>query len=244
MVVNMRQMTHTGLHLWPNGKDEVQDAGQYEVACATGCGIIVSMSNYASASRGFYPEPLAVADKLQTAEFILRPLTPAHVHLDYVALMAGKEMLRLWSGSPWPTDDFTLAANREDLRWHDREHRERVAFTYTVLDTAEEICLGCVYVKPLKEAWPGNEHVLADLDATPTDALVRFWVTQPYLRHGLDRRLLDALIAWFTADWAFRRVFFHTRVAHAQQVSLFDAALQRLATIVLPDRGGDHYLYG
>jgi hypothetical protein len=35
----------------------------------------------------FYPEPQPVPAQLRADEFVLKPLTTAHVHLDYAALM-------------------------------------------------------------------------------------------------------------------------------------------------------------
>ena len=72
----------------------------------------------------FYPPERNLPDSLKTAEFHLLPLTPAHVEIDYEAVIASREMLNLWSGSDWPTPDFTLAANLADLEWHDREYQE------------------------------------------------------------------------------------------------------------------------
>ncbi len=180
----------------------------------------------------FYPEPLPVPSGLDAPEFGLRPLTPAHVALDYAALMSSREMLRLWSGSPWPADEFTLADNEADLRWHWDEHQRRIAFTYTVLNPTQDACLGCVYIKP-------NPYV-----AVSPAALVRFWVTEPYLESRLDDRLLAALLAWFRDEWAFAQVDFHTRWANAPQIALcLRLGLPHTQTITLPDRGGEHWLF-
>ena len=97
----------------------------------------------------FYPEPHPVPALLRTDELVCKPLTTDHVHLDYAALMVSNEMLQLWSGTSWPSADFTIEENWEDLDMHDREHQERVAFTYTVLNPDETECLGCIYINPL-----------------------------------------------------------------------------------------------
>ena len=184
----------------------------------------------------FYPEDAPVPAELKTAEFVLRPLTTDHVELDHAALMDSKEMLRRWSSSDWPTDDFTVADNRQDLAWHQREHEEGIAFTYTVLDPGESECLGCVYVKET------NVPGLAGSDYT---ALVRFWVRQSHLANGLDRRLLEALIAWFKEAWAFSHVYFHTNVQDHHQVQLLDASpLPYRVTAIIPNRSDRYRFYG
>ena len=193
----------------------------------------------------FLPAAIVVPHRLDRPQFRLEPLTVAHNALDYAALMESRAMLRLWSGSTWPTDDFTLADNQTDLAWHAREHRERIAFTYTVLDPAGERCLGCVYVKSLPallateaagREWPRE---IGDFEAA-----IRFWVTAPRLADRLDARLLAALQGWFADAWPFRRVFCHTRTVNQQQLSLFRAAgMTHACTLPLPGRGGAHQFW-
>ncbi len=191
----------------------------------------------------FYPPDKDVPDILQSEEFVLVPLTPAHVQVDYEAVMASREMLRLWSGSDWPREGFTLAENLDDLAWHDQEHREREAFTYTVLDPGQGICLGCVYIRPLHDLVDANPTKLMDIGEY--EAIARFWVRSSYLGSGLDQRLLKALIDWFAQDWFFSRLFFHTRQENLQQAALFEAAhLEKQLTLQYSQRGGTHLFYG
>jgi hypothetical protein len=99
----------------------------------------------------FYPDDAAVPAGLRTDESHLRPLRASDAEIDYAAVMDSREMLRILSQSDWPSDTFTLEMNRKDLEEHEREHEERMAFTYTVLDPTESTCLGCVYVEQLEE---------------------------------------------------------------------------------------------
>ena len=98
----------------------------------------------------FYPRNAAAPVERRTQRLFLRPLRASDVELDYDAVMSSAEMLRRWSQSGWPADDFTLAQNLDDLRRHEREHEERQAFTFTVLDPPGTRCLGCVYLTPLR----------------------------------------------------------------------------------------------
>ncbi|MCB8942823.1 MAG: hypothetical protein H6658_03495 [Ardenticatenaceae bacterium] len=190
----------------------------------------------------FYPEPLPIPALLRTDEFVCKPLTTAHVELDYAALMVSKEMLRLWSGTSWPTDDFTLEENWEDLAMHDREHQERVAFTYTVLTPDETECLGCVYINPLTNSIPLNPDVLQDV--APDEATVSFWVKQPRLADHLDERLLAALRDWFKGEWRFSAVYFAANPRHTQQIQLLEAAgMPKQYTLQVPRRTEKFFLY-
>ena len=200
----------------------------------------------------FYPDHALVPENLRTDKFVLMPLTPNHVTLDYAALMSNKEMLRVWSGSPWPSDEFTLAENREDLAWHWDEHQKHIAFTYTVLNPIEDTCLGCVYIKSMTEVFATNEEWKTAVEPIEAgtepvevyNALVRFWTIQSNSTQNLDKTLLNSLCQWFSAEWAFKDVFWHTPANNTQQITLFQTNdLQNLGQIMLPDRGGKHTLF-
>lgn len=176
----------------------------------------------------FYPDSAPVPDELRTDEMFLEPLSPAHVELDYAALMQSKAMLRRWSLSDWPSDDFTLADNRKDLERHSREHLERSAFTYTVLDPAATICLGCVYIQPLAPLFEGEDQRVAPDDGDYRGRIA-FWVRHSRLANDLDHRLLHTLIDWFRNDWAFSRVVFSTSEQDERQIGLLtDLGLRHL----------------
>lgn len=188
----------------------------------------------------FFPADRPVPEGLATDEFLLKPLTVAHVDLDYAALMVSVEMLRRWGGTTWPTDDFTVDDNRADLEYHDREHCERVAFTYTVLSPDEDECLGCVYVRPLRELTAQNPDIG---QVGEHDAVVRFWVVQPRIAGALDRRLLDTLRGWFEREWPFSRVLFAARNDNRQHVQMMVAAgMVHVASVSLPSRNGPFLL--
>ncbi len=190
----------------------------------------------------FYPPDQVVPDALETSEFVLLPLRPEHVELDYEAVMASQEMLRIWSGSTWPKEDFTLAENLADLQWHHQEHQDREAFTYTVLDPKGVSCLGCVYIRSLTDLLAANPKILADIGQD--EAIARFWVRTSQLTGGLDRRLLQTLLDWIARSWGFSRLFFHTRQANLQQITLFEeSGLTKQMELQYAQRGGVHYFY-
>lgn len=193
----------------------------------------------------FYPPNAPVPETFQTAEFTLRPLTPAHVELDHAALMTSKEMLRLWAGHPeggWPHEDFSVEDNMDDMEWHYGDHLARTAFTFTVLNPAEDEVLGCVYIvpfAPIMDANPYLKDVVSD-DA----ALVRFWVAEPRLSDGLDKRLLTAMVDWFVQKWMFQSLYFHVYHEHAQQIRTFEeCGLTQVGQIKIPRRGNPFLLY-
>ena len=183
------------------------------------------------------PAEAAAPEERRVSRLFLRPLRASDVHADHDAVMSSVTMLRRWSQSDWPADDFTLAENLADLERHEREHLERQAFTYTVLDPAGDRCLGCAYVQPLTP-----EEAAAWRGAARHAARVAFWVRESELAGELDRHLLEGLEDWFLEAWAFDRVVFSASPADERQLRLFDeTGLTRLGVV---SRAGGRRLSG
>jgi len=186
----------------------------------------------------FYPEGKTAPEELRTDRIWLRPLRTTDVDMDYDAVMASAEMLHLWGQHDWPSEGFTLAGNLADLEWHEMEHKERTAFTYTVVDPAGTRCLGCVYIVPL---WEG-ERALGEGAAYPAD--VAFWVRASEVAAGLDAHLLATLRDWFAKAWAFDRVVYRVSAQYAHHAGLFEAAgLSRRLNFVAKD-GARWFVFG
>ncbi len=165
-----------------------------------------------------------------TEQLRLEPLTTRHVALDYAAVIRSRTMLRTWSGSGWPADDFSLDDNLTDLARHEKEHLDREAFTYTVLSPDGKSCLGCVYLVP---------NTVSLLTPREADTLARFWLATPLADSGLDGLLLDTLRRWLPDEFAFGRVLFHVNSRDADQLRLLRAAgLVERAAAPIPGRGG------
>ena len=209
----------------------------------------------------WYPADAPVPGELRTEEFLLRPLRASDVALDYDAVIGSRELLLVHSGGRWPAEGFSLADNLADLEEHEREHEERVAFTYTVLTPDGARCLGCVYVNPLRPtlrrlagrgdyaAVPGADDAADDDpawgDARDDEAVVRFWVRPECVAADLDRRLLAALLAWFRREWAFSRVAFLANRNQRRHLQPFaDAGLRPHYTVETAREPGAYHLYG
>lgn len=174
---------------------------------------------------------------LQGEGFLLEPLTVDHVELDYAAVMDSREMLRIWSGSTWPAEDFTLAENLEDLQRHQREHEEGEAFTFTVLSPDRGMCLGCVYLNP------GDRFAGADLSEEA--AVVGFWVRQSVRDGDLEQRLLGALLGWLDDEWGFPATFVSARDLDAIQRRIIERqGMSERGRVGAAGRSGTFVLYG
>ncbi len=177
----------------------------------------------------FYPENALVPELLKSDEFLVRPLRATDVELDYDAVISSRAELWLRNGGRWPREGFTLEENLIDLVRHEREHLERTAFTYTVMNPMETECLGCIYIMPL-ESLPQSveESAEAFVEIGDYEAWSTFWVRQSRLADNLDQRLLHELLVWFNTDWAFTRVALLARKVQERQIRLFNEAGMRL----------------
>ena len=194
----------------------------------------------------FKNRELDVPEGMKTDHFVLRPITAADAALDYDAVMESRDYLRTWEQTGWPADDFTVAANREDLEKLERRHVAREAFTYTVMDLAGTECLGCVYIMPTDARFLTRARITAVAHARWEDfeAAVYFWIRKSRLASGTDRALLDALRAWLTSDWWFPGHLIVTNEQFVQQVDMIgDTDLQRLFAIEEPDKPGRYLAY-
>jgi hypothetical protein len=189
----------------------------------------------------YYPAELPVPAGTATGRLLLEPLRPELVVLDYEAVIESREQLRLWSGSSWPADDFSLSDNLRDLEWHWREHQELSAFTYSVLEPEREKCLGCVYMRPVAELLADNHDLL---QAAADETLIRFWICSSLLEGELERHLLSTLVNWLDESWDFSRVLFETRASNLRQVQLLETFPMRRALLLeMPRRGGTHVFF-
>ena len=145
----------------------------------------------------FVPAEFEIPLRLETAQFVLEPLGPAHNDRDYEAWTSSMEHIRAtpgWEGSSWPRE-MTPDENRADLQRHADDFRNRTGFTYTVLDPASRDVIGCVYLYPRPDR--------------DVDARARSWVRAS--RAELDAPLWRAVSEWLATDWPFGSVEYAPR---------------------------------
>ncbi len=193
----------------------------------------------------FNSDDFQAPEELRTDEIVLRPLRTSDAELDYEALMESKEFLRLWEQSSWPADDFTVDANRKDLHRHEREHIAGESFTYTVMNPTETQCLGCVYIFPTSAQMFSRPQISAIDGARWSDyeAAVYFWVRTSRLADGLDRRLVEALEAWFEHNWRIEHLIVTNEQVEQQVATIESADLQLRFQLTFPNEPGKSLSY-
>lgn len=149
-------------------------------------------------SRPMVPKDFVVPDRLETAHFVLRPLTIHDLVRDYDAVMSSVADLRAMmpDGSTWP-EGLSLEDNLVDLGWHQREFRLRHSFAYTVVSPDGQKCLGCCYI------YPSSDPAF--------DAVAYYWARQSRIGDAPDTALGTAFRDWLARDWPFRRIAFPGR---------------------------------
>ena len=158
--------------------------------------------------------PTALPQRVEVGEITFEPLTPELLSADYAAVMRDTPMLRQWCGQDWPRPDFSLAENLADLEHHDREQRDGVALTYSVF--CHDLLIGCIYVRPIRDALETRDVVLVDPALLPTgDVAVRGWA------HEIDATTLIATTLAFlqSAPVAFPRIWWQTNVDCVAQLA-------------------------
>ncbi len=146
----------------------------------------------------WYPDPKSVPESLDTEDLHLEMLAPKHVDIDHDAFMSSRERLLAWSGGRWPHEGFTRDENMKDMIMHRDEFLAREAFAYTVLNSAQERCEGCIYINPVMRS--NVDGIRQDAALPESTAQVSWWVRDDALERDLDRQLIEGLVSWFPPD--------------------------------------------
>ena len=193
----------------------------------------------------FYPPDAIVPATLRTQDLYLTMLAPEHVERDYDAFMSSIPRLQRWSGGSWPTPEFTLAENMDDMIMHSNEHVDREAFTFTVLSPDESRCEGCIYIN----GWDKIARRLRLSEPPPEardyDAVTTFWVRESALERDLDRQLVAGLLSWFDEEWSFERTLLMVNSDQQRDIDVLrELGLLPLLTLDTPHEPGLYYFYG
>jgi hypothetical protein len=143
----------------------------------------------------FVPEEFLVPTSFASNRFRLEPLSPEHNQSDYAAWSGSMDHIHRTPGftqtpensDPWPYP-MSLEQNKADLEMHAADFRNRVGFTYTVIDQRSDQIVGCLYIYP-------------DVKDDSVDAKVRSWVTAELAE--LDLELAATVQRWLDDAWPF-----------------------------------------
>ncbi|MBD7912858.1 hypothetical protein [Clostridium cibarium] len=142
--------------------------------------------------RSFIPDEFVVPTIYKTENFTIRKLTVLDLQKDYIAVMEARDHIHeLYTKeytNGWPADNLTLEEDENDLKRHEKEFNERVAFAYTVFDIQNENCLGCIYIDP----------------SDCYDAEITMWTRD----HVTDMLLYKTVKKWIENHWPFKNTYY------------------------------------
>lgn len=141
----------------------------------------------------FIPLNFNLPLKLETSEFLLRPLTVNDCQKDFEAV---KNSLDYRGGEDLAVKSLTLEQNLINLQRHQNEFNLKQAFTYTVFSLDQTTCLGCIYIIP---------PTRGDYDAE-----VWLWVRKELI-DKLDQKLFRTVKKWLNEYWPFKKVAYPGR---------------------------------
>jgi RimJ/RimL family protein N-acetyltransferase len=167
------------------------------------------------------PNMLEVPIRLKTADFVVHRQRISDNELDFDAVVSSKQILREWSDSEWPEDDFTLEQNAQDIAEHIADHEQNSDYGFSIFTPNEDRLLGSLYlnaVGPLLKNYPTDPMTLARL--LEFDVRVEYW-----LRSGigpdLELRFIRAVIGWLEEKWWFEHPVFGSRKDMTSRRSLY-----------------------
>ena len=158
----------------------------------------ISNRRYAS-KPAFIPADFEPPVRVETPDFVVVPLGPDLVTIDYEAYMSSIEHLQqtFTRSTGWPTADIDDAAAMQDMLNEQRRFQTRESFAYAILTIDGTRERGCVYVSPS--------------DRGDYDAVVRLWVTKAEFDAGFDAELYAWAQRWVASSWPFANVAFPGR---------------------------------
>ncbi len=141
--------------------------------------------------HGFIPANFEPPIFVKTDDFIVKPLGPELMKVDYVAYMSSIEHLQttFTRSTSWPHEGLEMEDALLDMQTEERRFKQRESFAYAVLTPDSKTELGCVYVYPSKKVG--------------FDAVIRLWVTQEQYDLGFDTLLYDWTRSWIKSSWPF-----------------------------------------
>nr|WP_283105745.1 hypothetical protein [Shewanella kaireitica] len=145
----------------------------------------------------FIPQNFEVPTTFDCQYFHFRVLEDTISALDYEAVMSSHLSLQGMFGTRymWPKSDMTFEQNTESLRIHKQEFESRVAFAYSVFNSAKNRCLGSIYIDPSQ--------------LPQYDCVVYFWIRDDSLE--LESTLYQAVLNWLQKQWPFSKIVFPGR---------------------------------
>ena len=144
--------------------------------------------------------------ELITDTFCIFPTSDKFYQSDYVTVMRNASMLRIWSQSSWPEDDFTPQQNKADLAQHIDDNHTHAAYGFMIYSPDHSKCYGSVYVNPISNV---AENYIVNVDEKKIidahHARIDYWVIEE--DSHLEKEITQKLKNWFNDTWKIKTLF-------------------------------------
>jgi len=175
-------------------------------------GVVLLLLGTATSAAPFVPDAFSVPQRVEAEGFVLVPLGPAVLEVDFEAYMGSIDHLQrtFTHSQDWPRAGLTAEDAVADMAQEAALFDSRRAFAYAVLTPDGTRERGCIYLRPsLKAGY---------------DAVVRLWVTEGEFEAGFDGVLERWTRRWVEDRWPFKTVAWPDRgIPWAQWQALPDA---------------------
>ena len=152
---------------------------------------------FISCSKSIVPDDFEIPIRLETSNFIIRPITVLDAEKDYEAVMESIDIIhKALLSNAWPGKNFSVVQNKRELSEKESRFESKNSFTYTVLNLDESKVLWCVYI---------NKGIGGP------DAAVFMWVRKSEYENDLDSLLEKSVRKWIAEKWPFEWVVYPGR---------------------------------
>ncbi|GIK54764.1 MAG: hypothetical protein HND44_04910 [Chloroflexi bacterium] len=195
-------------------------------------------------TRFHFQQP--VPSTLKGHDWLLQPLQMGNAALTYEAYLTNPDAPMHHNGRHVTDQPYTWRDHMERVERAEQEHCSHKQFSFAVLTTAQDKCLGCVHLtllRPFLIRYQAPDHLLTGLGEN--SAMILFWFCRSYREQPFSDQILQALHQWLTQEWELDDCLFRVHPADVTAVHALQAAgLQRRFWLDAPIMPTPYDFYG
>lgn len=184
----------------------------------------------------------AAPSMLKGHDWQLQPLQMANAALTYEAYLTNPD-IPLRHGH---CQTYTWRDHVSRVEQIEEEHRACKHFSFALLSTGQEKCLGCLHLSPLRPFLVHHnapDYLLATTGEN--SAMVLYWIGRFHREPLFCGQLIQALCHWFDQVWELEGYLFRVKAEDFTAVHTLQTAGLRLRCLTdLADLPGQYAFYG
>jgi hypothetical protein len=155
----------------------------------------------------------------------LQPLQMANAAQTYEAYLTNPDAPVQRDGRCLTDEPYTWADHVQRVEQVEHDHHTHKRFSFTVLSAAQDRCLGCVHLMPLRPfltRYQVPDHLLSRTGENT--AMILYWVCQSHRQPPFSQQLIHALHHWLGQEWELDDHLFRVNPADVSAVQSLQAA--------------------